>query len=180
MNRTPNRLAAVLLALALLLAASGCSDDGGSDAGSDGGAATTEAPAGTDEAATDEAATDEGGDEGGDEAEAGTCIEDSNELSGSSTVVWDDGEVSPELTMTFGEDGSLSPSSLTVPVGERFAVDHGPGTDLRAVKIGCAGAQTLPAGVTAGFVIDAPGTYVIIDEAADDYAGAEVGSVTVE
>lgn len=83
--------------------------------------------------------------------------------------------------MTFVDnDTKLDPPSVTVKVGERFGIAHGPGTDLRSVKIGCAGGQTMPTGITAGFVITSPGTFTISDEAANGYAGAEVGSVTVE
>ncbi len=177
MIRTPLRVAAVALACTLSLSLAAC---GGSDDQADDDTTTTVADGGTDSGDTGsgDTGTDatEPADDGGDE---GSCVADSNELSGSSTVVWQDGDPVAENTMTFQADGSLDPADLSVDVDEQFFVDHGEGTDLRVVKIGCAGGQTLPGGVTAGFVINAPGTYTIIDEAADGYAGAEVGTVTV-
>lgn len=170
-------------AFALVLATAGCGSSTSDAASPDATAeadGSTASPAGDD---TTTVADDGSGDEGEAEAEGNddaACVADSNELSGSSTVVWDDGDVAPELTMTFGDDGTLSPETLTVPVGERFAIASPAGSDLRAVKVGCAGAQTMPGGITAGFVIDAAGTYAIVDEAANDYAGAEVGTVVVE
>lgn len=178
MNRTPRNLAAAVVVLAILLGGSACgsSDEPDTSSTTEAGVTTTvvDAAGGTEATADTSAATD-------DEVAAGSgeCVADPSEPSGSSTVTWSDGEATPELTLTFTEDGSLEPSALTVNVGQRFLVDHGPGSDIRVVKIGCAGGQTIPAGVTAGFVITAPGEYAIVDEAADGYAGAEVGTVTV-
>jgi hypothetical protein len=182
MPRT-RHLGAALLAALLLVAAPACGSSSGDDdatpttaAASTGddpanGDAPTEDP-GTDDPATDDPGTDE-------PAAEGECLTDSNQLSGSSTVVWEDGEIAPDKVLTLSAGNALDPSTLTVAVGERFGVENA--TDgLAVIKIGCAGGQTVPAGMTPGFVIDAPGTYVILDEAADGYVGAEIGSVTVE
>jgi hypothetical protein len=174
-TRTPRTLAVSLL-FALVVTGTACGGSGSDEA--EPPTTTAAVAAGSDATDPAEPVDDASGDASG--SGEGECVADSDQMSGSSTVVWDDGEVAPELTMTFGDDGVLAPETLTVPVGERFAIASPAGSGLRAVKVGCAGAQTVPGGVTAGFVIDTAGTYVIIDEAADDYAGAEVGSVTVE
>lgn len=182
MTRTPRTSRAISACLLVALAFTGaaCGSSGSDDAASTTTAAV-DAGASDTETTVAEPSDDEGtdGDDGSTGSE-GACVADSDQMSGSSTVVWDDGDVAPELTMTFGDDGMLEPETLTVPVGERFAIASPAGADLRAVKVGCAGAQTMPGGITAGFVIDTAGTYTIIDEAADDYAGAEVGTVVVE
>ena len=184
MTRTPRALvAAIVFALAVTGAA--CGSSGSEEAATPTTESTDAASDATEPAADDTAddaaddAGDDAADDSGDSGEA-ECVADSDQMSGSSTVVWDDGDVAPELTMTFGDDGTLAPETLTVPVGERFAIASPTGSSLRAVKVGCADAQTIPGGVTAGFVIDAAGSYTIIDEAADDYQGAEVGTVVVE
>lgn len=176
------RLLIAASALALVLVTAGCGSST-SDASSPDtiaeadGSTTSTAVDGSTTTAADGGAGGEGEAEAGGEVE---CVADSNQPSGTSTVVWDDGEVAPELTMTFGDDGMLVPNTLTVAVGERFGVSVPAGSDLRVVKVGCAGGQSLPATITAGFVIDTAGTYVIVDEAANSYAGAEVGTVVVE
>lgn len=175
MNCLPRRLAAVALASTLLVGLAACGSSDASDgadkatttaAAADGGTAKTTAASG----ATDTTA----------KAAGGACVTDSNELSGSSTVVWKDGTPVADKTLTFTDDGTLDPSTLEVGVGEQFFVASPAGSDIRSVKIGCAGGQTVPAGITAGFVINAAGTYTITDEAADGYAGADVGTVTVK
>ena len=179
MTRTSRALSAVVV-IALAFTGVACGSSGSDDAAPSTTAAADTASGGSETTVaepSDDGGTD--GDDGSTGSEA-ECVADSDQMSGSSTVVWDDGDVAPELTMTFGDDGMLEPATLTVPVGERFAIASPAGSDLRAVKVGCAGAQTMPGGITAGFVIDAPGSYTIIDEAADGYAGAEVGTVVVE
>ncbi len=170
-------------ATALTLAFSAMACDGtGADAAEDGGAGgeTGSATGGsaTGGSATGGSAT--GGSDTGTGGSDSTCLADSDEFSGSSTVVWDDGDVAEGLTATFDEDGMLVPANLTVPVNERFGIENPAGTGIKAIKIGCAGAQTIPAGFTAGFIINEPGTYEIFDETANDYVGAQVGTVTVE
>lgn len=165
--------------LALLQLGTAC---GGEDAEDDATSSTTGGAGG--EASGSGGGSSDGGSTGGNDGTGGsqsTCLADSNELSGSSTVVWNDGEVAEGLTMVFGaNDDTLTPSTLTVPVNERFGIENPSGGPIRAVKVGCAGAQTLSANITAGFIIDAPGTYEIIDEAANNYVGVKVGTVTVE
>lgn len=181
MIRTPRALVAALV-FALAVTATACGSSGSDEAA----APTTAAADAPDTSATGDDTADDTGDDSGDTSDdasgsgEGECLADSDQMSGSSTVVWDDGDVAAELTMTFGDDGMLAPETLTVPVGERFAIASPAGSSLRAVKVGCADAQTVPGGVTAGFVIDAAGSYTIIDEAADGYQGAEVGTVVVE
>lgn len=179
MTRT-HRLGAALFAAILLVAAPACGSSSG-----DGDATPTTAAdtSGGNDSTPDDTGATEPGDTEPDAVEepaaAGECLTDSNQLSGSSTVVWEDGEIAPDKVLTLSAGNALDPSTLTVAVGERFGVENA--TDgLAVIKIGCAGGQTVPAGMTPGFVIDAPGTYVILDEAADGYVGAEIGSVTVE
>ena len=85
-------------------------------------------------------------------------------------------DITPETTMSIQEDGTLLPATLTVAVGQVFGVMPAAGASLDAVKIGCADAQTLLPGSPAGFVITAPGTYVI----SLDIAGTELGTITVQ
>ena len=82
-------------------------------------------------------------------------------------------DITPATTMTIQADGTLSPSTLTVAVGQVFGIMPAEGADLDAVKIGCADAQTLLPGSAAGFVITTPGTYTI----SLDIAGTELGTV---
>lgn len=88
----------------------------------------------------------------------------------------DSADITAATTMTIQSDGTLSPSTLTVAVGQVFGIAPAEGADLDAVKIGCADAQTLLPGSAAGFVITAPGTYTI----SLDIAGTELGTVTAD
>jgi len=164
--------------LALIVLGAACGGTGGTD-GDD-----SVADAGGGGSETGGSENGSGGDaSGGSDGSGGAasqCLIDTNAPSGSSTVVWDDGEIAAGLTTTFGNEGMLEPATLTVPVGERFGIENPAGADLRVVKVGCASGQTMSAGVTGGFIIDAPGTYAIFDEAANDLVGAKVGSVIVE
>lgn len=166
--------------LALLQLGTAC---GGEDPEDDTNSSTT-GGAGGDEGGGSGGTSSGGGSTGGNDGTGGspsTCLADSNELSGSSTVVWNDGEIADGLTMVFGaDDDTLTPNTLTVPVNERFGIENPVGGPIRAVKVGCAGGQTLSANITAGFIINAPGTYEIIDEAANNYVGVKVGTVNVE
>ena len=85
-------------------------------------------------------------------------------------------DITAETTMTIQDDGTLSPATLTLAVGQVFGIMPAAGASLDAVKIGCADAQTLLPGSPAGFVITAPGTYLI----SLDIAGTELGTVTVQ
>jgi hypothetical protein len=85
-------------------------------------------------------------------------------------------DITAETTMTIQDDGTLSPATLTVAVGQVFGIMPAAGASLDAVKIGCADPQTLLPGSPAGFVITAPGTYLI----SLDIAGTELGTVTVQ
>ncbi|HSC86969.1 MAG TPA: hypothetical protein VLC09_06845 [Polyangiaceae bacterium] len=167
-------LVAVTSAIALSLAVAACGgEDGDVDSSVGGGAGE-----GSDGSTGGTSST--GGQDGGTGGSDAVCITDSSEPSGSSTVIWSDGEVAENLTATFGNDGQLEPANLTVPVNERFGITNPPGGDLRAIAIGCADAQTLSADITAGFIINEPGVYEVYDEAANGYQGATVGTITVE
>lgn len=85
-------------------------------------------------------------------------------------------DITAETTMAIQADGTLSPATLTVAVGQVFGIMPAAGADLDAVKIGCADAQTLLPGSAAGFVITAPGTYPISLE----IAGTDLGTITAK
>lgn len=85
-------------------------------------------------------------------------------------------DITAATTMTIQADGTLSPATLTVSVGQVFGIMPAEGADIDAVKIGCADAQTLLPGSPAGFVIKAPGTYMISLE----IAGTALGTVIVQ
>jgi len=186
MDRLHLRLVAAGFAGALLFTTVACSssDDTSSEASS--GDVADDA-ASSDEASSDEASSDEASSEGEDDCTADTAAGDEAEMmSGAASVMWTadalsehaTDEATAETTMAFQADGSLSPSELTVSVGEVFAVT---GTEeIRALQVGCADAQTIVGSEPAGFYATEPGTYVLFDEAANGYEGAEVGTITAE
>ena len=186
MSLVHSRAGAVALAIGLLIGTSACSSDA-SDTGSNGTATvadTTGVGATTGEAATGETT----------ETSVGSAVDpvdcdadqqagiDAGTMSRSVTVLFsadsasgvNSADITPATTMTIQADGTLSPSTLTVAVGQVFGIMPADGADLDAVKIGCADAQTLLPGSAAGFVITAPGTYTI----SLDIAGTELGTVT--
>ncbi|MEO6628547.1 MAG: hypothetical protein ABIP03_08240 [Aquihabitans sp.] len=167
-----------LLAVPLLFFVGACSS---SDDSSNQTTTSTSAADGNGEASTTTAASD------GPEAAEISCDADkekgADNLSGSASVLFsadvDDGttdeDIPKELTLSY-DAKVLSPSELTVEVGQRFGVRQLPDTGIGSVKIGCAGGQTSVPNVTIGFVITEPGTYPIVD----DMSGTVLGSVTVE
>ncbi len=175
------RVGATALALGLLIGTSACSsDDSGS--GSDGTAAVSDT-SGTDATTGDLTETSVGAqvDPLNCDADQQAGI-DAGTMSRSVTVLFsadstsgvNSADITPATTMTIQADGALSPSTLTVAVGQVFGIMPADGADLDAVKIGCADAQTLLPGSVAGFVITAPGTYTI----SLDIAGTELGTIT--
>lgn len=180
-----HRLAAAALALLLPLASVGCGSDDEPSADS----TTTEQAAGdsTDEA-TDETTddtTDDTTDEGGSEAGEATCETDSDKLSGSSTVLFSgdvdtgqtEADITAETTAVVSADGSaMEPSTLTVGVDTMFGIKMDEGGSIDSIVIGCAGGQTIQAGVTIGFMITEPGSYPV----SLDMSGTEVGTIVVE
>jgi hypothetical protein len=168
---TTRRLAAFSLAAMLALPLAACSKDSSDGAKAD---PTTTTAAGSSDGTDDTTATTTGDDT----ASSGACVTDTNEPSGSSTVIWKDAEVTEDHKLSLS-DTSLTPNTLTVAVNESFAVVND-GDGIAAVAVGCAGAQTVPKGMAAYFVVTSPGTFTITNQAANGYAGAEVGTVTVQ
>lgn len=167
------RLALPVLALVVTLAGCGGGDD-------DEAAPTTpETTAATTSAGTTSAEPSESG-----EAPAsGTCVKDSDRLSGSSTVLWVEDSTVPETaadatpatTLTFTDDSTLSASTLSVEVNQVFAIDAGAITKIHAVIVGCAGGQTITKGQVGAFKITTAGTYEVTDE----LSSAELATITV-
>ena len=175
------RAGAVALAIGLLIGTSACSSDD-SSTNSDGTAAVADtggAGATTGDATetsvssqvdpVDCDADQQAGIDAGSMSRSVTVLFSTDSASGVSAA-----DITPATTMTIQADGTLSPSTLTVAVGQVFGIMPAEGADLDAVKIGCADAQTLLPGSAAGFVIKAPGTYTISLE----IAGTELGTIT--
>ena len=172
MTTTPRtrRAAAGLLVVGLLLGAVGCSSDG------------DDADASTTTVISDD--TVAGGDIGG--TESTDCAADQTagaaNLSGSAAVLFaaDDSsgvteaDITDATTLFVSADGtSMTPSTLTVSVGQVFGVEIAEGGATDGIVIGCAGGQTAPVGVPVGFVIHAAGTYPV----SLDVAGTSLGQV---
>lgn len=187
-------VAALVLTLPLTSLACGSDDDDAAtttteqaDAPGDGASDDVSADDPTDASAddpADDAGTDDAGSDGTGAEGEGECVEDPDTLSGSATVLFSadvttgqtEADITPELTMTVGADGTAEPATLTVPVDTMFGIGGAEDAGLTAFVVGCASGQTAPAGVTVGFLITAPGTYVVVDELAD----VEVGTIVVE
>ena len=193
------RTSAAVMALALLFAAGACSSESSgsksgaasSDVGDSTAAPSSDAPT---EASSSEAPVAEAPSSDAPVAEASVAAVDcdadqqagidAESMSRSVTVLFsadsksgvNSADITAETTMTIQDDGTLSPATLTVAVGQVFGIMPAEGASLDAVKIGCADAQTLLPGSPAGFVITAPGTYLI----SLDIAGTELGTVTVQ
>jgi hypothetical protein len=179
------RVGAAALAVGLLFGTAACSSD---DSSSETGVADT---SGVEDASGVEATVVDGTDPAvGSESDPLDCEADQQagidaaSMSRSATVLFSadsasgvsDADITAETTMTIQSDGTLSPSTLTVPIGQVFGIVPAEGAGLDAVKIGCADAQTLLPGSAAGFVITTPGTYTI----SLDIAGTELGTITAE
>ncbi len=175
------RLAVCALVMALPLAGVACSSD------DDSSSTTTAAGAGADSSTTAADSDDPGTTEAAStepEADAeGSCEADSDNLSGSSTVLFSadvdtgqtEADITPDLTMTIS-DGAAEPDTLTVPVNTMFGVALPADAGVTGIVVGCAGSQTAMPGGTIGFMITSPGTYAVSDE----LAGVEVGTIVVE
>lgn len=186
MSLTLSRSGAVALTIGLLLGASACSSDDSSSGSDSTSAAADSSAADTTSGVADTAAATETS--VGSQVDPLDCDADqqagidAGTMSRSVTVLFSadstsgvtSADITPATTMTIQADGTLSPSTLTVAVGQAFGIMPAEGADLDAVKIGCADAQTLLPGSVAGFVITAPGTYTI----SLDIAGTELGTVT--
>lgn len=175
------RVGAAALAIGLLLGTSACSSDDSSTS-SDGTVAVadtsgvepttgdaTETSVGSPVDPLDCDADQQAGIDAGTMSRSVTVLFSADSSSGVNAA-----DITPATTMSIQADGTLSPSTLTVAVGQVFGIMPAEGADLDAVKIGCADAQTLLPGSAAGFVITAPGTYTI----SLDIAGTELGTVT--
>ena len=188
------RTSAAVMALAMLFAAGACSSESSgsdsgaasSDVGNSTAAPSSDAPA---EPSSTEASVAEAPSSEAPVAELDCDADqqagiDAESMSRSVTVLFSadsksgvsSADITAETTMTIQDDGTLSPATLTVAVGQVFGIMPAAGASLDAVKIGCADAQTLLPGSPAGFVITAPGTYLI----SLDIAGTELGTVTVQ
>lgn len=187
------RTSTVVMALALLFAAGACSSE---SSGSDSGAASSDVGNSTAAPSSDAPAQPSSTEPSSTEApvaEAPVALDcdadqqagiDAESMSRSVTVLFSadsksgvsSADITAETTMTIQDDGTLLPATLTVAVGQVFGIMPAAGASLDAVKIGCADAQTLLPGSPAGFVITAPGTYLI----SLDIAGTELGTVTVQ
>lgn len=184
------RISVALVAVVLPFTTIACGSDG-----EDSASTTTEASAQT--SADDTEAVDSGGSDPSDtpEEEEGvdgdvgapvwTCEEDSNMLSGSSTVLFSadvtsgatEADITDETTAVVSADGSgLEPSALRVEANTMFGIKMAEDGSLDGVIIGCASGQTVPPGVTVGFLITEPGTYPV----SLDIAGHDIGTIVVE
>lgn len=150
------------------------SDDTSTDAG--------DLDAGSDDPSTDDSEDGVDGDVG---APVWSCEADSNNLSGSSTVLFSadvdtgqtEADITDETTAVISADGSgMEPASLTVSVDTVFGITIEEGGSLDGVIIGCAGGQTVGPGMTAGFLITEPGEYPVSLE----ISGTDVGTIVVE
>ncbi len=195
------RAALAVLAVMLPLSAVACGSD--DDVASDSSAQETDATAsnddgtGADGSASDDSAPDDGeaGGAGQDEPADGVdgdvgapvwnCEADSNNLSGSSTVLFagdvDSGateaDITDETTAVISADGSgMEPSALTVEANTMFGIEMEDGGPIDGVIIGCAGGQTITSGMTIGFLITELGTYPVSLE----IGGSDVGTIVVE
>ena len=179
MSRTRTGLLGAVLCLVVLLSGACSSSDGTPSADVATTSTTAAASASTVGPDADESEDDE--DDTAAPADA-PCTSDSDYMSGSSTVVFTaDGKspvstdaITPENTLSL-DQGTLTPDTLTVDVGEPFAVTSTEGTGITGIVVGCASGQTTVAGVPSGFVITEAGTYDIVDELADE----TIGTVTV-
>jgi hypothetical protein len=194
-NSSLHRARAAVLALGLVVGTIACSSDGsGADqepaSSTDASSASIATESSADPVGADASDVTETEPSAAPDAEGVDCQADqqagidAGSMSRSVTVLFSadsnsgvaSADITAETTMTIQADGALSPDALTVSVGQVFGIMPAEGSDIDAVKIGCADAQTLLPGSPAGFVIEEPGTYTISLE----IAGTELGTVTAE
>lgn len=170
-------------------------DGGGSAGGTDSGVSTSSG-GGADGATATTAPDGSNGSKGSTTTRApdpydgpgggGPCVANPDRLSGTSTVIWTaddaskhkDSDATAATTMLFQKDGSLSPSTLQVKVGEVFTFGLADDiSDIVSAKVGCDGGQTVLSGKPlAAEYITTPGTYDVVNVVADK----QVGTITVK
>ena len=183
MNRTRRMLAFAALGALLFAGAAACGTSGSDDAAD--GTTTTAAPADTsDTTGASDSTTSSVADEGSSSGEQDcAATADATTYSGDSVVLFatdqdeqKESEIAADDTVTISADGtSMDPDPMEVEAGKMFGVKVDGYDVIDAVKIGCAGSQTMVPGATIGFIITEPGTYPLSLE----IAGTELGTVVV-
>lgn len=110
------------------------------------------------------------GSQGSDTSKPGTDGTSSAE-GDASAVKLADGEATPEHTITFDADGtmsttgSFSPEELTVPVGEKVTFKAAPDSGTHAIRFGSStDTYTITGGLIETFTISEPGTYTVTED----------------